>query len=154
MQSILCVLLALGAGLASGSHLEGSAVTRVVKLLKDLEAKLEKEEETEQDLYDKFVCWGTSTVDSKTKATDEANARIDFLEKYVADVGSGKITFTMNQEDLSKELDGVNASLVNDTASEKARHAAAEKKRAGHRRSYQRSQRCYSDLEECPKCAN
>jgi len=127
MQSILCVLLALGAGLASGSHLEGSAVTRVVKLLKDLEAKLEKEEETEQDLYDKFVCWGTSTVDSKTKATDEANARIDFLEKYVADVGSGKITFTMNQEDLSKELDGVNASLVNDTASEKARHAAAEK---------------------------
>jgi len=126
MQSILCVLLALGAGLASGSHSEGSAVTRVVKLLKDLEAKLEKEEETEQDLYDKFVCWGTSTVDSKTKATDEANARIGFLEKYVSDVGSGKITFTMNQEELGNELDAVNSSLVNDTASETARHAAAE----------------------------
>eukprot|EP00930_Biecheleria_cincta_P021810 TRINITY_DN1604_c0_g6_i1.p1 TRINITY_DN1604_c0_g6~~TRINITY_DN1604_c0_g6_i1.p1 ORF type:complete len:717 (-),score=214.69 TRINITY_DN1604_c0_g6_i1:165-2315(-) len=126
MQSSLCVLVALGAGLASGTHSAGSAVTRVVKLLKDLEAKLEREEETEQDLYDKFVCWGTSTVDAKTKATDEANARIGFLEKYVTDVSSGKITFTMNRDELSKELDSVNKSLDNDTASEKARHAAAE----------------------------
>eukprot|EP00930_Biecheleria_cincta_P041108 TRINITY_DN28156_c1_g1_i1.p1 TRINITY_DN28156_c1_g1~~TRINITY_DN28156_c1_g1_i1.p1 ORF type:complete len:695 (-),score=210.71 TRINITY_DN28156_c1_g1_i1:179-2263(-) len=127
MQSTLCVLLAFGVTIAGGSKSEGSAVTRVVKLLKDLEAKLEKEEKTEQDLYNKFVCWGTSTVGSKSKAIDEANARVDFLEKYVADVGSGKITFTMNQEELAKELELVSVSLGNDTAFENARHAAAQK---------------------------
>jgi len=123
-------LLALVVSVASGSKTEGSAVTRVVKLLKDLEAKLEKEEQTEQDLYDKFVCWGTSTVDSKTKSMAEAKSRVDYLETYIADIGSGKLTFTMNQDQLTQELESVNTSLGNDTSTETSRHAAAQKNEA------------------------
>jgi len=123
MQCTLCVLLALGVSLASGSGLHGSAVTKVVKMLKDLEAKLDKEEEKAQDLHDKFVCTSKSTVESKGKAIEEANARIAYLETYIADIGSGKVTFTMNEKELSKELKAVGSSLQNDTALREAAHA-------------------------------
>lgn len=126
MQCTLCVVLALGVSLASGSGLHGSAVTKVVKMLKDLESSLEKEQEKAQDLHDKFVCNGKTTVESKGKAIDDANARIAYLETYVADIGSGKVSFTMNEKEMFKELDALKASIQNDTAVRDAAHAHFE----------------------------
>jgi len=123
MQCTLCVLLAIGVSLASGSGLHGSAVSKVVKMLKDLEAKLDKEQEKAQDLHDKFVCTSKSTVESKGKAIEEADARIAYLETYIADIGSGKVTFTMNEKELAKELKAVGSSLQNDTALREVAHA-------------------------------
>lgn len=121
MQWVYCVFFALTVPQVSGST-AGGAVTKVVKLLTDLEAKLEKEEEQEKELYDKFVCFSTATVSSKSKAIDEAEARVNYLETYVADIKAGKITFTMSEKQYSGELDVLNGTIKNTTAAFNTTH--------------------------------
>jgi len=117
MKFVAAVLLLLGSlsTSARGDRLEGSPVTKVVRMLRDLEEKMENEAETEKDLYDKFVCWGTSTVDAKTKSISEAEARIKYLTDYISDISGGKITFTLNKDDLEKEFASIHADLLNTT---------------------------------------
>jgi len=115
MKFVAASLLLLLSTAVSGDRLEGSPVTKVVRMLRDLEEKLDKEAETEKGLYDKFRCWGTSTVDANTKSIQDAEARIKYLTDYVADVTGGKITFTMNKDDLEKEFASIHADLLNTT---------------------------------------
>lgn len=107
---------------ASGDQFEGSPVTKVVRMLKDLEEKLEKEAETEKDLYDKFRCWGTSTVESKTKSVEDAESRIRYLTDYILDISSGKVTFTLNKEELEKEFASAHADTLNTTGERNVTH--------------------------------
>eukprot|EP00930_Biecheleria_cincta_P049218 TRINITY_DN3445_c0_g2_i1.p1 TRINITY_DN3445_c0_g2~~TRINITY_DN3445_c0_g2_i1.p1 ORF type:complete len:741 (+),score=216.89 TRINITY_DN3445_c0_g2_i1:70-2223(+) len=125
MKIVAAVLLVLGSlsTSARGDKLEGSPVTKVVRMLKDLEEKLEKEADTEKDLYDKFVCWGTSTVDSKTKSIQDAEARIKYLTDYISDITGGKVTFTMNKDELEKEFASIHADILNTTAERKEENA-------------------------------
>jgi len=81
------------------------------------------EAENEKDLYDKFRCWGTSTIDTKTKSVQDAEARIKYLNDYISDITGGKITFTMNKDDLAKEYASIHANLLNTTAERKAENA-------------------------------
>lgn len=92
-------------------------------MLKDLEEKLDMEAENEKDLYDKFRCWGTSTIDTKTKSVQDAEARIKYLQDYISDISGGKITFTMNKDDLTKEYASIHANLLNTTAEREAENA-------------------------------
>lgn len=62
-------------------------------------------------------------MESKGKAIEDASARIAYLETYVADIGAGKVTFTMNEKELAKELTAVSGSIKNDTAVRDAAHA-------------------------------
>jgi len=48
--------------------LQDSPVTRVVGLLKDLQARIEKDGKSEQETYDKYACWCEKTT-GKTAAT-------------------------------------------------------------------------------------
>merc|ERR1719172_429742 len=77
--------------------------TRVVKLLQGLHDQIEEDGKTEEDLYFKFVCWGQKVIKTKTGSNAEAQARIDELKAYLADVDSGKIEFTTEREDLEKQ---------------------------------------------------
>jgi len=122
MRAIL-LLLAPAPALALESEAE-SPVSRVVGMLKDLEKKLEEESEAEKDLYDKFVCWGTSTVETKTKATADANARIDNLKAYIADIEAGKLTFTDDKEQREKELQAAEDAIAEDKAAREESKAA------------------------------
>eukprot|EP00933_Yihiella_yeosuensis_P066036 TRINITY_DN700_c0_g1_i1.p1 TRINITY_DN700_c0_g1~~TRINITY_DN700_c0_g1_i1.p1 ORF type:complete len:698 (+),score=237.97 TRINITY_DN700_c0_g1_i1:91-2184(+) len=95
----------------AGSQFEGSnkdnPVSRVVRLLKDLGRKLDKEAEAEKELYDKFVCWGTTLLTEKTKAVADAKERIEYLESYIKDIDSGKVWFTSEKEEIEKEIKAV-----------------------------------------------
>merc|ERR1719172_209536 len=77
--------------------------TRVVKLLQGLHDQIEEDGKTEEDLYFKFVCWGQKVIKTKTGSNAEAQARIDELKAYLADVDSGKIEFTTEREDLEAQ---------------------------------------------------
>lgn len=119
MKFVAASWLLLLSTAVSGDRLEGSPVTKVVRMLRDLEEKLDKEAETEKGFYDKFRCWGTSTVDANTKSIQDAEARIKYLTDYVADVAGGKITFTMNKDDLEKEFASIHTDLLNTTENRK-----------------------------------
>jgi hypothetical protein len=51
-------------------------VTKVVKLLKDMQATLQKEMETDQEVYDKLACWCETNDKEKTAAIEVAEQRI------------------------------------------------------------------------------
>eukprot|EP00933_Yihiella_yeosuensis_P045961 TRINITY_DN413_c0_g2_i2.p1 TRINITY_DN413_c0_g2~~TRINITY_DN413_c0_g2_i2.p1 ORF type:complete len:734 (-),score=255.38 TRINITY_DN413_c0_g2_i2:75-2276(-) len=109
----LITLLVVSAGCNAGklnSH-SGNPVSRVVGLLKDLSEKLEKEAKAEKELYEKFTCWGKTTVDEKSKAVAAATERIEYLENYIKDIDSGAVWFTGEKEQIEAEIAAVNATL-------------------------------------------
>jgi len=94
-------LLAAASGARAASL---SPVTRVVELLKGLSDKIDEEGKEEESLYNKFVCWGKTTVESKTASNAAAEERISSLKQYVSDIESGRIEFTTERVDLEKEI--------------------------------------------------
>eukprot|EP00929_Paragymnodinium_shiwhaense_P107683 TRINITY_DN73_c0_g1_i2.p1 TRINITY_DN73_c0_g1~~TRINITY_DN73_c0_g1_i2.p1 ORF type:complete len:722 (-),score=332.75 TRINITY_DN73_c0_g1_i2:161-2326(-) len=93
-----------------------SPITRVVELLQGLSEKIEKEGKEEETLYKKFVCWGKTTVDTKTASNVAAEARISELQTYVADIEAGRIEFTTERVDLEKEVAQLSADIETATA--------------------------------------
>jgi hypothetical protein len=55
-------------------------VSKVITLLKDMLKQLEKEAETDEEIYDKMACWCETNDKEKTKSIKEAEARIAALE--------------------------------------------------------------------------
>lgn len=88
-----------------------SPVTRVVELLKGIQASVESEVKKEEDLYESFVCWGNSVVDAKTASNAAATSRIDNLNQYIADLDAGRIELTSERKDLEKEIEELNADM-------------------------------------------
>merc|ERR1719262_992462 len=55
-------------------------VSKVITLLKDMLKQLEKEAETDEEVYDKMACWCETNDKEKTKAISDAETRIKQLE--------------------------------------------------------------------------
>jgi len=85
-----------------------SPVTRVVELLQGLSKKAEFENKQEEDLYETYVCWAKTIIDTKTASNQAATSRIDELEQYLDDLENGRIELTTERVDLEKELEGLN----------------------------------------------
>merc|ERR1719281_599391 len=100
-----------------------SPVTRVVELLKGLAAQTEKEGETEEGLYEDFVCWGKSIINQKTESNTAAESRIDELETYIADLDSGRIELTSERGDLEKDIATLMSDMESATAQRKKENA-------------------------------
>jgi len=100
--SVLFVCLVFGA--APGTAVNLSPVTRVVELLQQLAKQAEKEGDKEEELYENFVCWGKSIINQKTASNAAADARINELETYIADLESGRIELTDERVTLEKEV--------------------------------------------------
>lgn len=84
----LCIVLANITAFTLAS--KENPVERVVKLLEDLKAKIEEDEETEQKTYDKFACWCEETLLEKSKAIDDGAAAIQKLTQEILAI-TGKI---------------------------------------------------------------
>merc|ERR1719235_2213811 len=104
-----------------------SPVTRVVRLLVALSEQIEDEGKKEEDLYETFVCWGKSIIAQKTDYNAKAEARIDELETYIADLEAGRIELTTERQDREKEI----AALKEELATAKALREK-EKDRVDH----------------------
>mmetsp|Transcript_50721 Transcript_50721/g.93137 ORF Transcript_50721/g.93137 Transcript_50721/m.93137 type:complete len:736 (+) Transcript_50721:73-2280(+) len=88
-----------------------SPIPRVVNLLRKLLETIETEAKTEEDLYEKYMCWGSSTISSKKASNAEAQTRIDSLTQYVADLDAGAIELTSERTDLDKEIQQISEGL-------------------------------------------
>jgi len=107
---LLCNPLAVETAAASADA-SLNPVTRVVELLQGLSKKVIAEGKAEEDLYEKFVCWGESVISQKTASNEAAKSRIDELEAYIEDVKAGKIEFTSERQDLEKAIAGLHADI-------------------------------------------
>jgi len=108
--ALLCLL---HGGVAVQLRDRTSPVTRVVQLLTNLAAQVEKEGKKEKDLYETFVCWGKSVMAQKTESNLAAETRSNELETYIADLDAGRIELTTERQDLEKEVEELTADLEN-----------------------------------------
>jgi len=105
MKSSFGLLLgATLAGSADGLRTQLSPISRVVELMKGLAETADKEGKKEEDLYESYVCWAKTVIDTKTSTNGEAQARVDELNAYIADLESGRIELTTERVDLEKEI--------------------------------------------------
>jgi len=110
MQALRSPVLLLLAGcvICKADHASAansmSPVSRVVELLQGLSKEAEADGKKEEDLYEKFVCWGKTIIDAKTASNAAANARIQELTTYIADLDAGRIELTSERQDLEKQM--------------------------------------------------
>merc|ERR1719487_3100437 len=131
MNILLCgCLFATALGGATSSSQTLSPVTRVVELLKGLAEQAEKEGKTEEGLYEDYVCWGKSIINQKTASNAAAEARIDELETYIADLDSGRIELTSERQDLEKDIAELMSDMEQATALRKKEKADFEEAEA------------------------
>jgi len=135
MRTFQCTALLLLTGFTLGhAHQSGnnnamSPVTRVVEMLQGLAKQTEADGKKEEDLYETFVCWAKTIIDSKTASNAAAEARIQELQTYIADLDAGRIELTTERVDLEKELEEVLGDIETATEireKEKADYASAK----------------------------
>eukprot|EP00747_Dinoflagellata_sp_TGD_P157034 gnl/TRDRNA2_/TRDRNA2_177711_c3_seq3.p1 gnl/TRDRNA2_/TRDRNA2_177711_c3~~gnl/TRDRNA2_/TRDRNA2_177711_c3_seq3.p1 ORF type:complete len:717 (+),score=251.89 gnl/TRDRNA2_/TRDRNA2_177711_c3_seq3:97-2151(+) len=78
-------------------------VAKVIKLLQDMLAQMEKEAEEDQEVYDKFVCWCETNDKEKTKSIADAEARIENLTAKIEELTALSSQLQTELKNLEKE---------------------------------------------------
>jgi hypothetical protein len=86
------------------SVVSASPVTKVVELIKELEAKVIADGEMEQKVYDKFACWCEKTTDRKAKAIEQAKVDIARLGNEVLSLKGKVATLSAEIAKLQKKI--------------------------------------------------
>jgi len=102
LASVLCGLWHVSP--SQGLEAQLSPITRVVELLKGLAEQAEKDGKKEEDLYETYVCWAKTVIDTKTATNAAAASRADELSTYISDLDSGRIELTSERADLEKQV--------------------------------------------------
>jgi len=79
-------------------------VTKVVNLLKDMKAQVEKEGETDQALFDEFKCWCETYDKEKTKAIADAEQSITDLTATIEECTAKAAELTTDTEKQTKDV--------------------------------------------------
>jgi len=79
-------------------------VTKVVNLLKDMKAQLEKEAEEDEEIYDKLACWCETNDKEKTKAIADAEAHIADLTSTIEELSATSARLNTEIKNLEKEV--------------------------------------------------
>lgn len=111
MKSFAAAALLAAQGPLRASAEVANPISRVVGLLQGLRTKLEADMEAEESIFEKYVCWYKAIVESKTASNSAAESRIESLKSYVADIEAGRVTFTTEQKDLTKQVEGLRKDL-------------------------------------------
>merc|ERR1719281_2316844 len=66
--------------------------------------EIEEDKKAEQDLFDKFECWWKTVVGAKIASINEAEETISALTAYIDDIKSGRIEFSSEGADATKDV--------------------------------------------------
>merc|ERR1719163_2409666 len=98
-------LLSSGAGADTTAEEKNRPVTKVVTLLKDMIAQLEKEAKEDEEVFEAFGCWCETNDKGKTKAIADQKARIQqdiaIAESNTALAGQLQTDIATLQEELA-----------------------------------------------------
>merc|ERR1719387_32845 len=79
-------------------------VSKVISLLKDMMKQLEKEAETDEEIYDTMACWCETNDKEKTKAIKDAESRIAQLETKIEDDTALSAKLESEMRELEEEV--------------------------------------------------
>merc|ERR1719161_1298769 len=86
-------------------------VTKIVKILQQMHADLEKEKAEDEELYDKLFCWCETVGKEKTAAIEIANKRIEGLSADVQQMFAKSQELEAAIAQLEKEIADNDAAL-------------------------------------------
>jgi len=79
-------------------------VSKVVQLLKDMQEQLEKEQEADEEIYEKLACWCETNDKEKTKAISDAEAHLANLAAKIDRLTAESAQLNVEIEGLEKEV--------------------------------------------------
>jgi len=91
-------------------------VTKVVNLIKDMQAQLQKEAEEDEEVYEKLACWCETNDKEKTAAIEEAEARITALTSAIEEGTATSSRLNTEIKNLEAEIAKNQESLDKATA--------------------------------------
>jgi len=123
MRVVLLFGLVAAAGASSGASSVASSVSfdaedaknrpvsKVITLLKDMQAELEAEAKADQEVYDTFACWCETNEKEKTKAIADAEAKINELNTLIEELTATSARLTneiaMLEDEVGKNQGGL-----------------------------------------------
>jgi len=110
-------------------------IQRVVKLLQEMKAQLDKEVAGDAEMYDKMVCWCETNDKEKTKAITDADASMSDLESDIQAAAARNGELEVKIAAMKKELAEKKKSLSTATSLREKEHGEfnAEEKRRSRR---------------------
>jgi len=109
MKSYICCLLAV-LGPITALHTTGrfenepSAVTRVVQLLQELQARIQQDQKDEQQAYDKYACWCETMTSKKSGSIARVKAELQTTGHTILRLKGGIATKTAEIKVLAEDI--------------------------------------------------
>jgi hypothetical protein len=79
-------------------------ISKVADMLESMATEIEDDKKAEQDLFDKYECWWKTVVGAKKASINEAEETISALTAYIDDIDSGRIEFSSEGADATKDV--------------------------------------------------
>merc|ERR1719321_1213274 len=79
-------------------------ISKVADMLESMATEIEDDKKAEQDLFDKFECWWKTVCGAKKASINEAEETISALTAYIDDIQSGRIEFSSEGADATKDV--------------------------------------------------
>eukprot|EP00746_Dinoflagellata_sp_MGD_P073092 gnl/MRDRNA2_/MRDRNA2_29667_c0_seq1.p1 gnl/MRDRNA2_/MRDRNA2_29667_c0~~gnl/MRDRNA2_/MRDRNA2_29667_c0_seq1.p1 ORF type:complete len:679 (-),score=204.94 gnl/MRDRNA2_/MRDRNA2_29667_c0_seq1:67-2103(-) len=115
------LLVLLGSAMAfsvdfSDSSWKTSPVAKVVNLLKDMKAQLQKEQDQDQEIYDAMACWCETNNKAKTKAISDGDMKSKDLAAAIEEYTAKSAQLKVDIEEADKEIKASTEALAQATA--------------------------------------
>merc|ERR1719440_563835 len=102
---LLVAAEATAARLSAHQHVEKNRpVTKVINLLKDMQAQLEKEGKEDEEVFEKIACWCETNDKDKTTSIDDAEARITDLTATIEEATATSARLNTEIKNLASEI--------------------------------------------------
>jgi len=119
MRTVAAILLAVFAGSCLASvqdDTKNRPVSKVITLLKDMVAQLEKEAEEDEEVYETMGCWCETNDKAKTKSIADAEQMISDLTATIEELTASGARLNTEIANLEKEVAKNSAALDTATA--------------------------------------
>merc|ERR1719235_2975548 len=101
-----------------------NAVRKVITLIEEMKAQVEKEGDEDKKAYDAYACWCKTNDAEKTAAIENAEKRIEDLTSAIEGFAALKAQLTTEIEKLEQDIADANKAL--ETAAAEREKEAAE----------------------------
>jgi len=121
-----CLFLALTASSISfeDTYAKNRPVTRVITLLNDMQKQLEKEQETDEEVFEQMQCWCKTNDKDKTAAIKEAEQTIEQLSARIEELTAQSARLHTEIGNLNEEVAENQEALAKATAIREKEYAA------------------------------